>query len=167
MKIINNNILKEFSGLFIFIILIGSIWIGITITIENDTPFFVVSSRSMIPVLDVGDIILVSGRNNYEDLKIDDIIVFTLPTDKDRVIVHRIHEIRYDEDRGIEIKTKGDHNPNIDGWTVLKRNYIGTVIFTIPSIGNITIWLSPPTNYYIITFIIIILLTKEVKNEEN
>ncbi len=152
--------------LILLILIIGGIWFGATTIIKNDTPFFVVSSGSMKPILEVGDIIVVSGRNEYEQLEVGDIIVFTLPTDSKRVIVHRINSIDKEAARGIEIKTKGDNNPNVDGWTVLEKNYIGTVITSIPSVGKITIWLSPPVNYYIIFFVIIVLLTNEVKRKE-
>ena len=161
-----NNVIRDFIPLILLILVIGGIWISTTTIIENDTPFLVVSSGSMKPILEIGDIIVVSGRNQYTELEVNDIIVFTLPTDSKRVIVHRINSIDKYGEKGIEIKTKGDNNPNVDGWTVLEENYIGTVVTSIPSVGKITIWLSPPVNYYIIFFVILILLTNEVKKKE-
>ena len=166
MQLSIKNIFKDLMPLILLILVISGIWFGATTIIKNDTPFFVVSSGSMKPILEVGDIIVVSGLNQYEELKVDDIIVFTLPTDSKRVIVHRINSIDKEGERGIEIKTKGDNNPNVDGWTVLEKNYVGKVITSIPSVGKITIWLSPPVNYYIIFFVILILLTNEVKKKE-
>ncbi len=166
MQLSIKNIFNDIMPLILVILIISGIWFGVTTVIKNDTPFFVVSSGSMKPILEVGDIIVVSGRNQYEELKVDDIIVFTLPTDSKRVIVHRINSIDKDGERGIEIKTKGDNNPSVDGWTVLEKNYIGTVITSIPSVGKITIWLSPPVNYYIIFFVILVLLSNEVKRKD-
>ena len=166
MQLSIKHIFKDVMPLILVILVVSGIWFGATTVIKNDTPFFVVSSGSMEPGLEVGDIIVVSGRNQYEELKVDDIIVFTLPTDSKRVIVHRINSIDKDGERGIEIKTKGDNNPNVDGWTVLEKNYIGTVITSIPSVGKITIWLSPPVNYYIIFFVILVLLSNEVKRKD-
>ena len=166
MQLSIKHIFKDVMPLILVILVVSGIWFGATTVIKNDTPFFVVSSGSMKPVLEVGDIIVVSGRNQYEDLKVDDIIVFTLPTDSKRVIVHRINSVDKEGERGIEIKTKGDNNPNVDGWTVLKKNYIGTVVTSIPSVGKITIWLSPPVNYYIIFFVILVLLSNEVKRKD-
>ena len=133
------NIIRDIIPLILLILIIGGIWLGTTTIIKNDTPFFVVSSGSMKPVLEIGDIIVVSGRNQFEKLEVDDIIVFTLPTDSKRVIVHRINSIDKEGEKGIEIKTKGDNNPSVDGWTVLERNYIGTVVTSVPSVGKITI----------------------------
>tara|TARA_B100001750_G_scaffold57781_1_gene45686 strand:+ start:3004 stop:3504 length:501 start_codon:yes stop_codon:yes gene_type:complete len=166
MQTISKNVIKEVIPVLLFVLIIGGIWFGTTTIIKNDTPIFVVSSGSMKPVLQVGDIIIVSGRINFEELEVGDIIVFTLPTDAKRVIVHRIHSIKIDGANNVyEIKTKGDNNPKVDGWTILEKNYIGTVVTSFPSIGKITIWLSPPVNYYIIFFVIIILLTKEVQKK--
>ena len=166
MQLSIKNIFKDLMPLILLILVISGIWFGATTVIKNDTPFFVVSSGSMKPILEVGDIIVVSGINQYEELKVDDIIVFTLPTDSKRVIVHRINSIDKEGERGIEIKTKGDNNPNVDGWTVLEKNYVGTLITSIPTVGKITIWLSPQFNYYIIFFVILVLLANEVKRKD-
>jgi len=165
MQVIIKNLVKDILPLVLFIFIIGGIWIGGTTIIQNDTPFFVVSSGSMKPILQVGDIIIVNGRNHYDELEVGDVIVFTLPTDSKRVIVHRVNSINEEGEKGIEIKTKGDNNPKVDGWTILEKDYIGTVVTSIPSIGKITIWLSPPVNYYIIFFVVLILLTNEVKKK--
>ena len=146
-------------------------------------PFYIPSS-SMEPNLLIGDRLFVSkfsygysrhslpfspkifkNRILENEPEVGDIIVFTLPTDSKRVIVHRVNSIDEKGEKGIEIKTKGDNNPKVDGWTVLEEDYIGTVITSVPSIGKITIWLSPPVNYYIIFFVVLILLTNEVKKK--
>ena len=158
------NILQNFRVITMIIVMLFA-WLIIITIFNTSTPFFVVSSRSMVPVLDIGDIIIVNGRNHYDELEVGDVIVFTLPTDSKRVIVHRVNSINEEGEKGIEIKTKGDNNPKVDGWTVLEKDYIGTVVTSIPSIGKITIWLSPPVNYYIIFFVVLILLTNEVKKK--
>ena len=80
MNIMQNNNFNQIKGLLAFILIISGLWIGITTILETDSPVFVVSSGSMIPVLEVGDIIVVSGKNYFNNLIIGDIIVFTLPT---------------------------------------------------------------------------------------
>ena len=161
-----NIIFKEFTGLFIFVILLSGIWFSATSILQTSSPLFVVSSGSMIPTFEIGDIIIVNGRDKFDELKNEDIIVFNLPTDYKRVIVHRVHEIKFDSEQ-IKIKTKGDNNPYVDGWTVIESNYIGKVITKIPYIGNITIWVAPPVNYYLIFAIILIMFTNEVKQKKH
>ena len=137
-------------------------WYAFTAFLQTPTPFFVVSSGSMNPTLEVGDIILVNGGERINSLKIGQIIVFTLPTNPtgDRVIVHRINGIiALAGDVGL--KTKGDNNPSIDGWTVRERDYIGRVILRIPAVGWLAIWLAPPLNYYAVVLIVLLILGVE------
>ena len=61
-------------------------WFSATTILQTSSPLFVVSSGSMIPELEIGDIIIVSGRDKFDELKNKDIIVFNLPTDYKRVI---------------------------------------------------------------------------------
>ena len=161
----NKFIFKEFVGIFVFIILLFGMWFSATTILQTSSPLFVVSSGSMIPELEIGDIIIVSGRDKFDELKNKDIIVFNLPTDYKRVIVHRVQEIKTESEQ-IQIKTKGDNNPYVDGWTVIESNYIGKVITKVPYVGNITIWVSTPVNYYIIFVILLIMLTNEVKQKK-
>ena len=158
-------IFKEFAGLFVFIILLFGIWFSATTILQTSSPLFVVSSGSMIPALEIGDVIVVSGKDKFNELKNEDIIVFNLPTDYKRVIVHRVEEIKTESEQ-IQIKTKGDNNPYVDGWTVIESNYIGKVITKVPYVGNVTIWVSPPVNYYLIFTILLIMLTNEVKQKK-
>ena len=69
-------------------------------------PFYVVASGSMIPALEVYDVIIVQGHDSFEDLVPGDIIVFNRPSDHDKVIVHRVATITSENPR--EIRTKGD-----------------------------------------------------------
>ena len=55
-----NIMFREFSGVIIFILLLMGIWFGTTSILQTSTPLFVVSSGSMIPTLEVVDIIIVS-----------------------------------------------------------------------------------------------------------
>ena len=153
---------RELISLALIGLVVFGGWYAFTAYLQTPTPFFVVSSGSMIPALEVGDIILVNGGKRIDSLEIDEIIVFTLPTNPsgDRVIVHRINGI-IGLDGEVGIKTKGDNNPSLDGWTVRERDYIGKVILRIPSIGWLAIWLAPPLNYYAVVLIVLVILAVE------
>lgn len=159
------NILKSFR-IITMIIAMLFVWLLIITIFNTSTPFFVVSSRSMVPVLDVGDIIIVNGNVDYEELYVGNIIVFNMPPRNERVIVHRIDQIIIDRNE-IGLITKGDNNIRIDSWIVNNENYIGKVIYHIPNIGHLAIWLAPPINYYLIAAVLIIMIYLEVnKNKE-
>ena len=138
-------------------------------------PFYVVISQSMVPNINVGDLLIINHKIAFDDLKIGDIIVFTTPGTDDkgnhRVFVHRIVEINQttaDDDNSKTIRTKGDANPASipkADYPIKKQNYIGKVKYVIPKIGLVSMVLAPPINYFIIGFIIIFtifLMRKEI-----
>ena len=141
---------------------IAVIWIGLRVTFGTENPFYVVSSGSMVPNLNVFDVIIVQGNVPFDHLKVGDIIVFNKPNGHDRVIVHRVAEIL--NENPLVIRTKGDANPgSIPGtdFPIAKQDYIGKVEYVIPQIGYLTRILTPPINYIIIAVIIGIMLVKQ------
>ena len=124
---------RSFSkGIIKDIIIVGVgvliIWIGLQIAFGTQNPFYVVASGSMIPVLQVYDVLIVQGHESFEDIEIGDIIVFNRPSDHNRVIVHRVASILDEDPR--TIRTKGDANPgSIPGtdFPITEKEYIGKV----------------------------------------
>jgi signal peptidase len=161
--------LKKHSGtkaivkdVIIVAIGIAIIWIGLRVTFGTENPFYVVSSGSMIPNLNVFDVIVVQGNVPFDHIKVGDIIVFNRPNGHDRVIVHRVAEIL--QKNPLVIRTKGDANPgSIPGtdFPITKQDYIGKVEYVIPQIGYVTRIITPPINYIIIAVIIGIMLVKQ------
>lgn len=156
---LKSGIVKD---IIIVVIGIAIIWIGLRVTFGTENPFYVVSSGSMIPNLNIFDVIVVQGHVNFDQLKIGDIIVFNRPDGHDKVIVHRVAEILNKDP--LVIRTKGDANPgSIPGtdFPITKGDYIGKVVYVIPQIGYVTRILTPPINYIIIAVIIGIMLVKQ------
>ena len=149
------------KDIIIVVIGIAIIWIGLRVAFGTENPFYVVSSGSMVPNLNVFDVIVVNGNDHFSDLKLGDIIVFHASAE-DKVIVHRVAEILSQDPR--IIRTKGDANPgSIPGidYPVAQQNYIGKVVYVIPQIGYVTRILTPPINYIIIAVIVGIMLVKQ------
>jgi hypothetical protein len=81
--------------------------------------------------------------------------------DRTTTIVHRVAEIIqiYDTSNNNKsssriIRTKGDANPSsIPGidYPIREQDYIGKVVYVIPSVGLITKAFRPPVNYIIIS----------------
>ena len=141
---------------------IAIIWIGLRVAFGTENPFYVVSSGSMIPNLEIFDVIVVQGHVDFDQLKVGDIIVFNRPDGHDKVIVHRVAEILNKDP--LVIRTKGDANPgSIPGtdFPITKGDYIGKVVYVIPQIGYVTRILTPPINYIIIAVIVGIMLVKQ------
>ncbi len=144
------------------------IWIGLQVAFGTQNPFYVVASGSMIPVLEVYDVLIVSGHEPFEDIEVGDIIVFNRPSDHNRVIVHRVASIMDDDPK--TIRTKGDANPgSIPGtdFPITQEEYIGKVAYTLPQVGYITQLLKPPINYVIIAVVIGIMIVKQFVKKKN
>ena len=149
------------------------IWIGLTTVFGTQNPFYVVSSGSMIPELQIYDVIVVQGNDPFEEVEIGDIIVFDRPTGHDRVIVHRVVAIV--DDDPYTVRTQGDANPaSIPGtdFPITAEEYIGTVAYVIPQVGFITRIFATqiggiPLNYIIIVIIVGIMVVKQMTKKKD
>lgn len=100
---------------------------------------FAIGSNSMLPTFARGDTVLIEKIDEeYNKLLVGDILAFSF---NNQILVHRIVSI--EENNGIFIiKTKGDNNEEIDGWTVSNDMIYGKVVFIIPYIGLPSVELS-------------------------
>ena len=126
---------------------------------------FTVITGSMIPVYNIGDILIVK-EVAPENIKVDDDIVYQgeKGTVRNKTITHRVLKIEEKEDGNYSIITKGVANlakdPEINQTQVL-----GKVIFKIPIISFI---LKIITNIYVLILIpVIILIKKNIKRIKN
>jgi signal peptidase len=157
---VKSGIVKD---IIIVVVGIAIIWIGLRVAFGTENPFYVVSSGSMIPNLNIFDVIVVQGNVVFDQVKVGDIIVFNRPVIHDKVIVHRVAEIL--NKNPLTIRTKGDANsgsiPGTD-YPITKGDYIGKVVYVVPQIGYVTRILTPPINYIIIAVIVGIMIVKQL-----
>lgn len=165
-------------SVLIAVAIVAIMWFGIRFAFGVGNPFYVVASGSMIPLLNVGDLLIIKYSSDNKDsspfsfnsLKVGDIIIFKAPyykvEGKDRIIVHRVAQIATDFDGDRVIRTKGDANsgsiPGLD-YPLREKDYIGKLVYHIPKVGLITQVLSPPLNYVLIgiSAIALVLLYKK------
>ncbi len=144
------------------------IWIGLQAAFGTQNPFYVVASGSMIPVLEVYDVLIVQGHEPFEEIQVGDIIVFDRPSDHNRVIVHRVVSIIQEDPK--TIRTQGDANPaSIPGtdFPITEEEYIGKVAYVLPQVGYVTQLLKPPINYVIIAIVVGIMIAKQFVKKKN
>ena len=163
-KSISKGVIKD-----IIIVGVGVlvIWIGLQAAFGTQNPFYVVASGSMIPELEIYDVLIVQGHEPFEDIEKGDIIVFNRPSDHNRVIVHRVVSITNDDPK--TLTTKGDANPaSIPGtdFPITEKEYIGKVVYTLPQVGYITQLLKPPINYVIIALVIGVMIVKQMAKKK-
>ena len=95
-------------------------------------PIYKVSSGSMRPALEVGDLVVISALVGFDEVEPGDIIVYNRPSDHARVIVHRA--VLVTDDNPYTLRAKGDANPSpISGtdFPITEDDYIGKVVNVI------------------------------------
>jgi signal peptidase len=141
----------------VIVVVILGVNVGLQVALGTPIPVVVVTSGSMVPTLNVGDVCIIQSASPDQYVVGDhynhtgDIIVFDatgIYSGPDPVI-HRIVNRTYDSTSGhYWFLTQGDHNNNTDGdpsnptlrWVEDTRVY-GKVILIIPWIGNIFLFL--------------------------
>jgi len=134
---------------------------GLGLILSTPMPIVAVESESMVPTLNVGDILILQGTAK-DELNISDIIVFLRRDVISTPIVHRLIKINNDE----TFQTKGDANKAQHSWekNIIYEQIQGKVIFIIPYLGLIKIKLVEilfpifPNTVIIISLIIILIL---------
>lgn len=88
----------------------------------------IVRSGSMEPAISVGDVVIVRPG----EYQVGDAIAYNVPGRENMIVTHRIVEVKQGE-----YVTKGDANPEADGWVVAEKDIIGQELFTVPWVGTI------------------------------
>lgn len=122
---------------------------------------FVVVSGSMMPTLNVNDLIF-TIKEEKDKLQQGSIISFY---QNDHIITHRINNV-IEQDGQTYYETKGDNNNDIDDELVKYDDVVGRYLFRIPKIGYLIKNLQTQIG---IVVIIVLLLIREMftRNKEN
>lgn len=147
----------------LMLLLVFSLPSMLKLILDTEVPLAVVKSTSMMPTLNVGDIVVIVGVKPSQ-LQVGDIIIYNkrLPLsprssiheveDIGYIIIHRIVKISRDpQTGGLLFRTKGDNNLSADPWYVPEEGIIGKVltlsingkrcIFKIPYIGYLSLYI--------------------------
>jgi len=142
----------------LFVATYGSVDV-LRIGLRTESPLMVVSSESMVPTLNVGDIILVRGIDP-DQITVGTIIIFHSPNNYEMPIVHRVIEVNK-EGNSIFFRTKGDHNPGPDGWRVPAENLMGVYVGRIPYVGLLSLQLRGPLGITLIVLLVALIIAIE------
>ena len=134
-------------------------------SLNTPYPILTVRSGSMVPTINVGDLIVVQGIPSAE-VQVTDIIVFHQPGSPSTLIVHRVIGIQIEEGE-IFFSTKGDHNFVADPWQIPGSSLVGKVIANYANIGWIFIGLEilRPVLYVAIAITAIIFFILFMRNK--
>ncbi len=172
-KIMKNTYLK--TALLIAIIIGGVIafWFGLRAGLGTEYPLLTVASGSMVPTLDVGDLIVVQGVLNASELKAavkpeGEIIVFRSPRVEGELIVHRAVDKEF-HDGLWYFATQGDANYGADIWTgsdtwqnmISERRLVGRVVGKAPWLGYIPLYIRTREGIILIAVLFLLIIFAE------
>jgi len=151
-----NEVAKTALIIVLLICISYGSWSALKFALHTEYPVLVVVSGSMVPTLEIGDLIVVRGVDSRE-ITVGTIIVFHSPRDYETLIVHRVYGL---EQKGDEVyfRTKGDYNPRPDDWIVPANYVVGMFIARIPYVGVIVLRLREPLGMSVIVILILILI---------
>ena len=126
----------------VFLITYGGMAVA-RVAMKTESPIMVVPSTSMVPTLNVGDIVIVKGVDPNA-ITVGTIIIFRSPSGSIDII-HRVIGIVKEGDT-LYFQTKGDHNSAADPWSpgVPEANVKGVLVTKIPYVGYVTLALQGP-----------------------
>lgn len=161
--------LKIIVGIIFVVIIYNIILIGISMVegIENFSIFgykaYIITSDSMKPEINNGDVVIVR-EIEQEEIKENDVIVFS---ENIKSITHRVIEV-IDVGGNKEYKTKGDNNQVEDSQLVLFENIKGRVMFKIPFLGTVILFMKNQIIVLILLLLILLFcLYKMNKSDKN
>lgn len=157
---LNWNKWPEYGKTAFFIVLVVGITLGgygiFMVAMGTPTPLVVVTSDSMFPNLERGHLLVLQSRAPA-DILVGDIIVYNADWHIEAPVVHRVIEIEY-VDEEYRYYTQGDNNDLPDPYYRTYDEIVGVVVFAIPWIGNITLFLQTPGVLPVVLALLLILL---------
>ncbi|MDE6284453.1 MAG: signal peptidase I [Bacilli bacterium] len=111
---------------------------------EPKFSLYTIMSGSMIPNIDVYDVIVNLRVDDPEKIKIGDVITFeSISTESyGTTVTHRVVGIVKDDEGNYSYQTKGDNNLIADSSAVPYSNVIGRVSIRIPQLGRIQLFVA-------------------------
>jgi signal peptidase len=122
-----------------------------------------VMSGSMEPKIKVGSIVFVQ-KVKPEILKENDVITYASLEDSSILITHRLTAIEEKEGRTV-FKTQGDANSSKDIAEVSPSQIKGKVIFSLPFLGYLSVWIRKPLGFGLLVILpALLIIISEILN---
>jgi signal peptidase len=154
-----NEYVQTAIMIILMVAIVFGFWYGCKLALNTDYPALAVVSESMLPTLNVGDIIIVQGVSPdqvYANYTTGDIIVYKSPSNPTRLIVHRA-VYKENTTGSYRFTTKGDNNAGSD-TPFSETCVVGKVIARIPYVGNFVLLVNAIGNFYYFIIILIIII---------
>lgn len=117
---------------------------------------YVVRSGSMSPAVDTGDVVVVEPIAPL-DAEVGQIVTFENPEANGDLTSHRAIMITQRGDN-VRFTTKGDANTGTEQWRVPIESQIGKVLYRVPMLGFVSVWIQTPVGRVALVIIPALLL---------
>jgi signal peptidase I len=166
---------KNVSRAITYVLIVIVIVAGAQVLVGSElgaSPVYVVVSKSMVPTLQIGDLVI-AEKAQFSSIHIGQVIIYqqptlegTCPNPGGLTIVHRVVNITSSG----RLITQGDDritNPNPDEpgqWPPLPQQCVkGVVVLAVPYLGLISMLVPYPWNYALVGLILIFVFISEVR----
>jgi signal peptidase len=116
-----------------------------------------VMSGSMEPVIHTGDVVI-TKRIAPLDARVGDIVTFRSPEHNNRLLTHRVREIRA-KGGDVYFVTKGDAVNGIERWSVPANGRIGRTMFRVDKFGYVVHWSNRPFGRMVLLLVPLLMVT--------
>ena len=125
---------------------------------EPKFSLYTIVSPSMVPTLNVYDVIINVSVKNIEEVKINDVITFisTWDVNSGMTVTHRVVGSKKLDNGEVCLITRGDNNTQEDQSCVKKENLIGVTKAVIPSLGKVQAFISSKAGWLLIIILPIV-----------
>lgn len=167
-ELLENELIKTLLLMCLVVVSVLIFRTALVASLETEYPLHTPISPSMEPTLNIGDLLILQGVADSEKVNAHpengDIIVFRQPTNPDVFIVHRAIGKSQDLANGeYYLRTKGDNNSSADPWKVTEDHLIGKVVWRIPLLGYIKIFLGTPVGMVVTLILFLVLFFLEAR----
>jgi signal peptidase len=171
LKKIGNILFYIFSSLMILLILVEALFPSRSIDLIG-FKVYAVPTPSMEPVINVGDLIIVS-KADLDELDESSIISFYADLNNDgidEVVTHQIRSVVYEDDERL-FRTYGINNESDDLFRTTDDDIVGVFRFRIPLLGYLVLFLKILVEnpiflgLVILNIVIIVVLIKVIRRK--
>ena len=159
---------KNFGRAMSYVLIVVVIIVGAELVVGSalgSSPVYVVVSGSMIPTLEIGDLVVAQGMP-FSSIHVGQVIIYVRPDSLGKcdgeTIVHRVVGIT---SQGLV--TQGDNritNPAVDSWSPIPPACVkGVVVVAVPYLGLISMVIPAPYNYLLVGLILLLVFLSELK----
>jgi len=159
---------KNTSRGLTYVLIVVVIVVGAQLVLGSalgSSPVYVVVSKSMVPTLQVGDLVITQNVP-FNNIHVGQVIIYVQPLGNGAcaglTIVHRVVAITSGG-----LMTQGDDratNPNTDPWDPVPAQCVkGVVVLAVPYLGLISMLIPYPWNYALVGLILVFVFLSELR----